>query len=377
MDLFSDRINFQDLEIAKKLFEESRAGFLKLFNNSPVCMSMTTTNPGKRVYVRVNPRFLELFGYDESEVIGKTSVEIGILDQAESDKVAEIIFEKGRLQNDYVKCIAKGGKIVHTVSSIEMMEMSGETYLVSFFLDISKIIEQQEIIEEHVQQIEAVNKELEAFSYSVSHDLRAPLRAIDSFSKLLERKFADVLNEDGKKWLSIIQFNAQMMSTLIEDLLAFARLGKGTIVKKDMDMNNLVSDILIDLKQSLNHKADIRLGVLHAAKGDQTLIKEVWVNLISNAIKYSSKKETPLIEISSEIRNGKGLYRVKDNGEGFDMNYAHKLFHAFQRLHSNEEFEGTGIGLAIVQRIINKHGGGVYAEGEVGKGAEFTFTLPL
>src|SRR6218665_3635279 len=162
MDLFSDNISIENLDKAIRLFRESRDGFVKLFNNSPVCMSMTTTTLGKRTYVHVNNKFLEKFGFSEEEIIGRTSIEIGILDTEESLRVGSIIKEKGRLQNDYVKCIAKDGQIVHTVSSIETMEMNGEAYLVSFFIDITKIIEQQHIIEQHVQQLETVNKELEA-----------------------------------------------------------------------------------------------------------------------------------------------------------------------------------------------------------------------
>jgi PAS domain S-box-containing protein len=145
---------------------------------------MTTTTLGKRVYVRVNKKFLEKFGFSEVEVIGRASVEIGILDAEESVKVGAIIKEKGRLQNDYVKCLTKEGEIVHTVSSIEMMEVKGEAYLVSFFVDITKMIKQQAIIERHAQQLEAMNKELESFSYSVSHDLRGPLRAINGYAAI-------------------------------------------------------------------------------------------------------------------------------------------------------------------------------------------------
>jgi PAS domain S-box-containing protein len=377
MDLFSDHIQISDLTLATKLFSESRAGFLTLFNNSPVCMSMTSTTLGKRVYKRVNNKFLEKFGYAESEIIGLTSVEVGILDEAESLRVGNLIKENGRLQNDYVKCIAKDGKIVHTVSSIEMMEMNGELYLISFFIDITKMVEQQAIIEQQLQQLEEVNKELESFSYSVSHDLRAPLRAIDGYTRMLEEDFNTVLDEEGKRLLFTVQKNAKKMGHLIDDLLSFARIGKNAIVKTDIDMNALVDEVLHDLENAGNYKAEVKTGNLHPVKGDYALIKQVLINLVSNGIKYSSKKENPVVEITSQIQNDMVMCTIKDNGEGFDMQYASKLFGVFQRLHSEADFEGTGVGLAIVQRIVNKHGGTINATAELGKGATFTFTLPV
>ena len=377
MDLFSDHIQINDLAIATKLFSESKAGFLTLFNNSPLCMSMTTTTPGKRVYKRVNNKFLEKFGYAESEIIGRTSVEIGILDEAESLRVGNFIKENGRFQNDYIKCIAKGGKIVHTVSSIEPMEMNGEMHLISFFIDITKMVEQQAIIEQQLQQLEEVNKEMESFSYSVSHDLRAPLRAISSYTRILNEDYTSVLDEEGKSLLFAVQKNAKKMGNLIDDLLSFARLGKKALVKTNIDMNILVDEVVSDLKIASNYRAEVKAGNLHQVKGDYALIKQVMMNLVSNGIKYSSKKENPIIEITSEIQNDQMVYTVKDNGEGFDMQYAGKLFGVFQRLHSEADFEGTGVGLAIVQRIVNKHGGTINATAELGKGAAFTFTLPV
>jgi PAS domain S-box-containing protein len=340
-------------------------------------MSMTTTNLGKRIYTRVNKKFLEKFGYSEQEIVGRTSVEIGILDQEESLRVGALIKEKGRLQNDYVKCRTKNGEIVHTISSIELMEMNNETFLVSFFVDITKIIDQQAIIEQHAQQLEAVNKELEAFSYSVSHDLRAPLRAIDGYTKALEEDFNELFDEDAKKLFAAVQRNAVKMGNLIDDLLDFAKLGKMAVRKSEIDMNALLQEIILDLKNGTSHKAEIKIRTLHPVNGDYALIKQVAINLISNGIKYSSKKAKPIIEISSAKENDYVIYAVKDNGEGFDMKYADKLFGVFQRLHSNEQYEGTGVGLAIVQRIIIKHGGRIHAEAEVGKGATFSFALPI
>jgi PAS domain S-box-containing protein len=374
MDLFSNDIKIQDLGTAIRLFKESREGFVKLFNNSPVCMSMTTTTLGKRTYVRVNKRFLEKFGWTEAEIFGKTSIELGILDVEESNRVRELIAQKGRLQNDYVKCYTKTGAIVHTVSSIEYMEMNGETYLVSFFVDITEIVRQQSIIEQHAQQLESLNRELEAFSYSVSHDLRAPLRAIDGYIAIIEEDFGKELNNEGKRLLSTVQRNAKHMGNLIDDLLEFARLGKKPIEATDIDMNTLVRDVVSELT---NHKATVYVGDLYPVKGDYALIRQVMVNLISNAVKYSSKKDDPIVDISSKIDGDNVVFTISDNGAGFNPEYASKLFGVFQRLHSTAEFEGTGVGLATVQRIINKHGGSIHAEGEVGKGAKFWFNLPL
>lgn len=375
MNLFTRDLIISNLEDAVTLFKESRDGFLKLFEKSPVCMSMTTTNLGKRVYVKVNEKFLEKFGFSESEIIGRTSVEVGILDQEESVRVGNLIKEKGRLHNDYVKCIAKNGQLVHTVSSIESMEMGGETYLISFFVDITRIMEQQSIIEHHARQLEALNGELEAFSYSVSHDLRAPLRAIDGYIKIIEEDFGDLFNEEGKKALSIVQHNAEKMGRLIDDLLSFARMGQKELLKTEVNMNRLVEEVLADLKLE-GTGVQVNVSALHAVKGDYALIKQVMFNLISNAFKYSSKEPTPQVEISSELKNDAVVYAIKDNGVGFDMTYYDKLFGVFQRLHRDEEFKGTGVGLATVQRIVNKHGGSVRAESEPGKGATFSFSLP-
>jgi PAS domain S-box-containing protein len=374
VDLFSGNVEIADLDLANRLLGESRAGFLKIFHGSPVCMSMTTLE--NRKYVQVNQKFIEKFGFPKSDIIGRTSLEVGILDAEESARVGALIREKGRLHNDYVKCIDKDGKFVHTVSSIEKMEMSGEIYLVSFFLDITKIMDQQTVIERHLQQLEAVNKELEAFSYSVSHDLRAPLRAIDGYTKILEEDFNAILNDEGKKILSAVQRNAQKMGNLIEDLLSFAKLGEATVQKTNIDMSQLVHETLTDLQKTTNHRAELHVGTLHMAKGNYALIKQVIVNLISNAVKYSSKKEHPVVTISSERKDNQVIYTIRDNGEGFDMKYVDRLFGIFQRLHSDKEFEGTGVGLSIVQRILHKHGGTIRAQAELGQGATFVFVLP-
>lgn len=375
MDPFSYDTGVDNLETARKLFHESREGFLRLFDKSPVCMSMTTTTLGNRVYVRVNKRFIEIFGFQESEIIGRTSIEVGILDKEESIRVGSLIREKGRLQNDYVKCIAKNGKTVHTISSIEAMEMNGQELLVSFFINVTEIIEQQAVIERHAQELQAVNRELEAFSFMVSHDLRAPLRIINGYIKILEEDYSGVLDAEGKKLLTSVQKNALRMNALIDDLLKFARLGRKPLGKSDIDMNLMLEDVLAELSAT-NHRATIRLETLHPLYGDQSLIRQVMINLLSNGIKYSSRKEHPVISVSSVSENGRVIYSVSDNGAGFDMALAPKLFNVFQRLHKSSDFEGTGVGLAMVHRILERHGGSIEAKAQSGEGATFTFWLP-
>jgi len=232
-------------------------------------------------------------------------------------------------------------------------------------------------LEKKNEELEYTNQELESFSYSISHDLRAPLRALNGYAKILEEEYQPLLDPEGKRILKSIQNNSIKMSHLIDDLLALSKLGRKTVHKTLLDMNELVGGVMTILNNSIKHHAEIRIGELYPAEGDHNLINQVFENLISNGIKYSSKKTAPLVEITSERKNEEIIYTVKDNGEGFDMKYADKLFGVFQRLHSADEFEGTGVGLAIVQRIIYKHGGKIWAEAEAGKGATFNFTLPL
>jgi PAS domain S-box-containing protein len=229
---------------------------------------------------------------------------------------------------------------------------------------------------ERTLQYEAVNKELEAFSYSVSHDLRAPLRAVGGYAKMLEEDYGNSLDAEGKRLLGEVQINAGRMGLLIDDLLAFSRMGKKAIRRSLVDMSELTNAAAVESRKSFSTNAKIVINQLHPVMADHSLMMQVMTNLLSNGIKYTSRAPNPMVEVSSEQKNGKVVYSVKDNGAGFDMQYAHKLFGVFQRLHTTDEFDGTGVGLAIVQRIINKHGGMVWAEATVDKGATFYFSLP-
>jgi PAS domain S-box-containing protein len=235
----------------------------------------------------------------------------------------------------------------------------------------------EEKIEERTAQLQTVNKELETFSYSVSHDLRAPLRALHGYSKMIEEDYDSVLDDEAKRLLGNIQYYSQKMGKLIDDMLAFSRMGRKEILKAEIDMNELVKSVLNELMISMPHKAKIKIHPLPSIEADLTLIHLVWMNLISNAIKYSSKKETPEIIIGSENGKNEMIYYVKDNGAGFDMKYSHRLFGVFQRLHAPEDFEGTGIGLATTQRILIKHDGKIWFDAQHEKGANFYFTLPV
>ncbi|HLP21355.1 MAG TPA: ATP-binding protein [Chitinophagales bacterium] len=232
-------------------------------------------------------------------------------------------------------------------------------------------------LEKNVKALEFANKELEAFSYSVSHDLRAPLRAVNGYARILSEDYADKLDDAGRKTIQNICVNATRMGTLIDDLLEFSRLGRKALQKSELNMNVLTEHVVSDFGKAMPHHAEITIHPLPSVMADYTLIYQVMINLIANAVKYSSKKTKPVVEISGTKVEGEVVYTVKDNGAGFDMKYASKLFGVFQRLHSNEEFEGTGVGLAIVQRIITKHGGRIWADATLNSGATFSFTLPL
>jgi PAS domain S-box-containing protein len=259
-------------------------------------------------------------------------------------------------------------------------------------LIVSADISEQKRAEDHVQQLNAeleqrvqqrtaalaqANKELEAFSYSISHDLRSPLRAIDGFAQMIREDHGSKLDHEALRLFNVISVNAQKMGDLIDDLLRFSRLNDAQLQHNCLDMRALAQSV-VDEFRMLPDRADMRvsIGELPEATGDSAMIRQVLVNLISNAVKFS-RQNTPDIEIGGGGGNGENVYFVRDKGVGFDAKYAHKLFHVFQRLHRNEEFAGTGVGLAIVERIIHRHGGRVWADGKVNQGATFFFALPV
>jgi len=224
-------------------------------------------------------------------------------------------------------------------------------------------------------RLKEVNKELEAFTYSVSHDLRSPLRAVNSYAQILQEDYADKIDEDGISIIESIRYNGEKMGNLIDELLAFSRLGRKEIARTKVSMKELTDAVLSELSVTFPHHAKIAVGRLPSIATDYTLMYQVMFNLVSNALKYSGKKTEPVIEISAIEKNGKTCFVVKDNGAGFDMRFADKLFGVFQRLHAESDFEGNGVGLAIVHRIITKFGGEIWAEGKVNEGATFYFTI--
>ncbi|MEY2545680.1 MAG: hypothetical protein QOG48_797, partial [Verrucomicrobiota bacterium] len=237
-------------------------------------------------------------------------------------------------------------------------------------------VELEERVARRTAELEAANKELEAFSYSVSHDLRAPLRAVDGFSQAVLEDYGEQLPKEGRHYLQTIREGAQRMGLLIDDLLTFSRLSRMALKKETINMTRIVRDALAELdSETKGRKIDMQVHDLSPCHGDRALLKQVWINLLSNAVKYTRKSQHAVIEVGSQSENGENIYFVRDNGTGFDMQYAHKLFGVFQRLHGADEFEGTGVGLAIVQRIVHRHGGRVWAEAAPNRGATFHFSL--
>jgi PAS domain S-box-containing protein len=239
-------------------------------------------------------------------------------------------------------------------------------------------------IKNHLEEINfandsltSLNRELEGFSYSVSHDLRAPLRAINGYAKIIFEDYHDKLDEDGVDALNTILNNSKKMGELIDALLEFSRLGRKEVNKSELNMNEIADSVIAELKSENLNKVTIIREEMPPAHGDSTLIRSVWTNLISNALKYSNRADKSLIEIGAYAENGDMVYFVKDNGAGFDMAYYDKLFGVFQRLHSQEEFAGTGIGLAMVQKILMRHHGKIWAQSKVNEGSTFYFTLPI
>jgi PAS domain S-box-containing protein len=357
----------KDLEYNMLQVKESEEKFSKIFNTSPVGISIATLHEG--VIIDANKSFLQISGFTHDEIVGHTSLELGMIDAADRASIKQELYDTGKVRDKEVLVYKKSGERFPVLLSLDQFSIGSDQYAITIVYDISERKKAEE-------QLLAANKELEAFSYSVSHDLRAPLRAVNGYARIMEEDYSDILDEEGRRLLKVIKDSGTRMGTLIDDLLGFSRLGRKEINKSLIDMNLLVENIIKESRESSEHDTRIEVEQLLPVSGDFALLNHVMVNLISNAVKYSSKNKRPHVVISSRKENKEIIYSIRDNGVGFDMRYAHKLFGVFQRLHSGDEFQGTGVGLAIVQRIINKHGGKVWAQAKLNEGATFSFSIP-
>jgi PAS domain S-box-containing protein len=337
-----------------------------------------------------NDGAVRLFGYPASEMIGQPITRL--IPPERQMEETEILGQIKRGENvrhfETVRVRKDGSAINISVTVSAIRNQAGKIIGAS---KVARDITEQKAAEETIRQLntdleqrvkertaqlETANRELEAFSYSVSHDLRAPLRAIDGFSQAVLEDFGPKLPDEGRRYLQTIRYSAQQMGALIDDLLAFARLNRQEMNKRPIDTGRLVRSTLDELGFPWpNRSVEVRIGDLPASSGDPVLLKQVWMNLLSNALKYTGKREKAALEIGCMKTDEADTFFVRDNGTGFDMRYANKLFGVFQRLHRVEDYEGTGVGLAIVQRIVHRHGGRVWAEAAVDRGATFYFTL--
>jgi len=382
---------YVELQRASAELSENRKFLDDIIQNIPAMIFVKDAE--NLAFVKLNKTGEELLGYSIADIAGKNDRDFFPAAQADffiqMDRNCLVEGKLIDIPEEKIFTKTKGERILHT-KKIPLTDGSGTPkYLLGISEDITekKDVERQlrelnttleQRVSERTAVLQGLNKELESFSYSVSHDLRAPLRAIEGFSQILSQDYAQILDSEGMRRLGAIIANVKKMDALIVGLLALARVAKGEITFAEVDMNHVVSEVcseLIDEKTREEFSMDI--GVLPPAWGDSTLIRQVLENLLSNALKYSRKSKTKLIEIGAFKANGFCTYYVKDHGAGFDPDYSGKLFKPFERLHGQKEFEGIGIGLAIVKSIVVRHGGSVWAEGAPDQGATFYFSLPF
>jgi PAS domain S-box-containing protein len=332
--------------------------------------------------VRWNERATQMFGYKPEEAVGLSIATLIIPERYIKSHRRGLMHYletgEGPLLNTMVEVAAKhkNGKEFPVELGISAVKSAGQELFVGFLNDISMRREAEERLRDINFELENSNRELESFSYSVSHDLRAPLRAINGYTQILMKEYTDILDDRGKQMMNSVLSNVKKMGVLIDDLLALSRFGRAELKKQKVDMERLFQNAANELRRN-NDRAgiEVKIGSLPHAMADPTLISQAVTNLVSNAVKYSSKSEKPKVEIGATKKDGETVYFVRDNGTGFDMKFYGKLFGVFQRLHDSSEFEGTGVGLAIVKRIIDRHEGHIWADSELGKGATFYFTL--
>ncbi|HZY79731.1 MAG TPA: response regulator [Cyclobacteriaceae bacterium] len=354
------KLQMQKKELIEKNASLERAALL--INNSADIIGIVDAPTMK--FEQINPAFTNILGYQPDEIYGA--------------KIDSFILEDDRSVLKDVRHSFET-RVYCKDRSIKWLQWNIVAKDNKWFVnarDITQIMQLNNDLQSNVLQLESTNKELESFSYSVSHDLRSPLRSLMGYSQILGEDYSEILGDEGKRLLTVIQRNALKMNSLIDDLLEFSRLGKKELGRQVVDMKAIVENLVSEVNSTAKQPVVFNVDEIPSAQADLALITQVWTNLISNAVKYSGKKSNPVVSVSSYPENGHTVYVVKDNGAGFEMSYADKLFGVFQRLHKQEDFEGTGIGLAIIHRVITRHGGKVWAEGKVDEGATFYFSLP-
>lgn len=380
-----------DLSERKKIdrhLREEMARFQTVVDASPIPIFALSPEGAVTLWNRAAE---QVFGWTSDEIRGRPLPIVSAEQQEEFHSLRRQVMDGGSFTGLELRRRRRDGEPVDIVlSTAPLRDASGETVgIMAVCEDVTermKIrselkqlnLELEDRVKRRTAELEQANRELEAYSYSVSHDLRAPLRAIDGFSRILREEYAERLDEEGRRLLGVIVESVGRMEKLIDDLLSFSRTSRKELQSGSVDMSGLVKSVWYEHVTSEDReRIDFHVADLPPAEGDPVLLRQLWHNLISNALKFTTPRERPRIEVTGQRETDRNIYVIRDNGVGFDPRNAGQLFRVFQRLHSVDQFPGTGIGLALVQRIVHRHGGTISAEGKVDAGAAFTFTLPI
>ena len=371
LGFFAINFSFRKRMLAEQSLQEASAEVRDLYNNAP-CGYHSLDENG--MITEMNNTGLQWLGYARDEIVNVKYFTELLTPQS------QVVFKEqfprlkalGYVSNVEFDVIRKNGETFPVIVNAAAMKDERGKFIRSR-TTVFDITERKKAEE----KVKLLNSEMEAFTYSVSHDLRAPLRSIDGYARILKEDFGPGMDKEANRIMDVIMRNARRMGKLIDDMLDFSRVGRKDISRNRIDVDVMVDSIRRELVEQEKGR-DIRFDIqpLASVEADNNLLRQVWTNLISNALKYTSKNLLTEITIGSRHENGKVVYSIRDNGVGFDMKYANKLFGVFQRLHKIEEFDGTGVGLALVHRIISRHGGKIWAESEVNKGATFSFYIP-
>ncbi len=377
-----------EVQRAQDALRQSEEKFAKVFHASPDGIMVLRAEDG--LILDLNEGFEKLLERTREETVGRTVGDIGLW--AKPEMRARFLAEvraKGMVSGYEIVMRTKSDRLCDTTVSTVLIDVGGTPCMISIARDVTDQrraeedirnlnVDLEHRVKERTAELEEAIRELESFSYSVSHDLRSPLRAIAGYAKVIEEDYAPQIGAEGRGQLDRIISNAIRMGELIDDMLDFARIGRVELKRAPLDMASLAREVLSELPEAgAGRRIDVRIGPMPTVRADRSLIRQVWFNLLGNALKFTRQCEQAVVEAGGSIEAGEAHFFVRDNGAGFDMAYAGKLFHVFQRLHRDTAFEGTGVGIAIVARVVQRHGGRVWAEGAPGQGATFHFSLPV